>query len=106
SAHVLDSLQKITQLTRIEHRLRDRILRACFHLPLEALYLFVEIDRSRIHADTDAERRRLADRIVAEVETMVQLVDHVRQTNRIDVEYGGRVRVWSHLRRIARDHQN
>ena len=32
---------------------------------------------------------------------MVQLVHHVRQANRVDVEHSGRVRIRAHLRRIA-----
>src|SRR6185503_1197664 len=105
-ADVLNTLQKITQLTGIEYRLRDRILRARFDLPLEPFDLFLKVDRSRIHANADTERGRLTDGIVSEIETMVQLIDHVRQTNRIDIEDGRCVRVWSHLRRIASDDEN
>src|SRR6185369_3136148 len=103
NAHVLDALQKIAQLSGVKHWLRDRILRACFHLPLEPLDLFVKIDRAGIHVDADTERSRFADRIVAEVETMIQFVDHVRETDRVDIKHGGRVWIWSHLRRIAGD---
>ena len=99
-------LEKIAQLIRIKHRLRDRILRARFNLPFETLDLFVEIDRAGIHADADTERRRFTNRIVAEVETVVQLVDHVRQTDRVDIKHGRRIRIWSHLWRIAGDHEN
>ena len=34
---------------------------------------------------------------------MIELVDHVRQADRVDVENGGRVRVRPHLWRIAGD---
>ena len=34
---------------------------------------------------------------------MIQFVDYVRQTDRVDVEHGSRVRIGTHLRRVARD---
>ena len=43
----------------VEHRLRDRVLRARLHLPLEAAELVLGIDRHRIDADADREARRL-----------------------------------------------
>ena len=103
---MFDAFQKITQLTGIKHGLRDRILRARFDLPLKPLNLFVKINCAGIHTNADTESSRFTDRIVSEIETMVQLVDHVCKTDRVDIEDSGRVRIRSHLRRIARDHED
>ena len=61
------------------------------------------IDRDRIHADADREARRLADRVAARIEAVIQVADEIRQSDRVDVEHRGRVGIRSHLRRIAGD---
>ena len=83
---MLDRLQKIAQLIRIKHRLRDRILRTGFNLTFEATDLLFGINRAWINADADAERGRLTNGIVSDVESMVQFVDHVRQADGVDIE--------------------
>ena len=98
--------RKRLELTGVEHRLRDRVLGARLHLPVETPQLVVEIEMSRIDADADREARRLAERIAAEVEAAVHEADHVGQADRVDVEHRRRVRVRSHLRRIAGDEQH
>ena len=60
NAHVLDATsRKRSSCVDVEHRLRDRVLRARVDLPLEAPQLVRRIDRHRIHADADREARRL-----------------------------------------------
>ena len=85
----------------VEHRLRDGVFGACFDLPFKALDFFFQVHCARIDADADGESGRFANGIVAEVQTVVQLVHHVRQTNRVDVKNCSRVRIRPHLRRIA-----
>ena len=55
-----DRLEKSLELLDVEHRLRDRVLRARVHLPLESPQLVRGIDRRRIHADADRERASAA----------------------------------------------
>ena len=64
---------------------------------------FFEINRTRIDANADREGGRFAGRVIAEIQSVVQLVHHVRQTNSVDVEHGRGIRVRPHLRRIARN---
>src|SRR5690606_13829610 len=89
------------ELFGIEDGLRDRVFGTCLDLPFKTFDLFIEIDRTGIHTDADREFRRLADRVVAEVEVVVELVDHIREADRIDVKDGGRVRIRPHFWRIA-----
>src|SRR5687767_7810252 len=102
---MLDLFEERAKLTGIEHRLRDRIFGSGLDLPLETPDLFLEIHRARIDADAYRKRGRLSDRIVADIQTVIELIYHVRQTDRVDVEHGGRVRVRAHLRGIAGDDQ-
>ena len=51
-----------------------------------------KIYRARIDTDTDGKRGRAADRIIAQIETVIEFVDHIRQADRVNVENGGRVR--------------
>src|ERR1044072_8939848 len=98
---MLYAVQEFAQLVGIEDRLRDGILRPGLHLVLETFDLFVKVNRAGVDADANAEGRRLSNRVVAEVETVIQLVDHVRQADGVYVEDGGGVRIWPHLRRGA-----
>jgi hypothetical protein len=96
----------IPELLGIENGLRDRVFRA----PASTFHSKRRISSSRLTApgiDADADRkcRRFADRVVAEIEPVIELVDHIRQADRVDVENGGRVRIRAHLWRIAGDDQ-
>src|SRR3712207_8352764 len=54
--------EEALELRDVEDRLRDRVLRARVHLPLEAPELLRRVDRGRVDADADDEAGRLADR--------------------------------------------
>src|SRR5258706_14558018 len=75
------------------------------HFPIETAKLVIEIEMTGIDADADRELRRLAEWIPAEVEAVIHQVGHVRETDRIDVEHGGGIRIRAHLGRIAGDEQ-
>src|SRR5262245_7837790 len=97
--------EEVLELLDIENWLRDGVFGAGFDLPLEATDFVIEIDRAGIDAHADDEFRRLADRVSARIEAVVELIDQVRQTYGINIEDGRGVRIWSHLRRIAGDDQ-
>ena len=50
---MLDTLQKIAQLLRIKHRLRDCIFGSGFDLPFKAPQLFFHVHGAGIHTNTD-----------------------------------------------------
>src|SRR5712671_195753 len=76
---MFDAAEKFLKLTRVEHRLSDRVLRARFDFIFKAFDFFVKIDSAGIYADANTERRRLANRIVTNIEAVIQLVHHVSQ---------------------------
>ena len=78
---MLDAAQEVAQLLHVEDGLRDGELGPGLDLPLEALYLFVEVERAGVDADADAKGRGRAYRIVAEVEAVVEFADHVGQAD-------------------------
>src|SRR5690349_14564699 len=106
NAHMLNPFQKVSQLICIEHRLRDRVLSSSLNLPLEPFDLFFEIDCAGIHSYPNTESRWLTDWIVAQVQTMVQLIHHVCQADGVDIKDGGRVWIGTHLWWITGDDQN
>jgi hypothetical protein len=73
-----DALEEALELTRVEHRLRDRILGAGVDLPLEALDLVCGIDGGRVHSYADRERGRRADRVAPRIQPAIQVADEVR----------------------------
>src|SRR5215510_3562419 len=99
------TLEEVFELPHVEDRLRDGEFGAGLHLPLEAPDFVIEIDRAGVDANADDEFRRLADRVAAWVEAVVEVVDQIRQTDRIDIEDGRGVGIRPHLRRIAGDDQ-
>src|SRR5262245_36579935 len=99
------TLEEVFELPDVEDRLRDGEFGAGLDLPLEAPDFIIQVNRARVDAHADDEFRRLADRIAAGIEAVVEVVDQVRQTDRIDIEDGRGVRVRPHLRRIAGDDQ-
>ena len=101
NSNVFYSAQKRPQLFGVKDRLRNRVLRPGFNFVFKSFDLVVQIDCSWVHPDPNAKGRRLADRVVAQVKSVIQLVHHVCQTNRVDVKHGSGVRVRSHLWRIA-----
>src|SRR6185369_9598074 len=103
NATVLDPLEKDMELLDIKHRLGNGILGAGLDLPLEAFDFFIKIHRAGINADADRESGRFASRVIPQIQSVVQLVDHVRQTDSVNVEYGCGIRVRPHLRWIARN---
>ena len=62
-----------------------------------------QIDRRGVYADADGESRRGADLIASRIEPTVQIAHEVREPDGVDVEHGGRARIWTHLRRVAGD---
>ena len=103
---MLDRREEFLELHHIEHRLRDRVLSPRLHLPLEAFELLRRINRGRIHADTNRELRRLANRVAARIQSPIQVAHEVGEPDRINVEHGGRVRIRPHLWRIAGDEKH
>src|SRR5436853_944908 len=101
NSEALDSLQESPQLLGIERRLCDRIFRARFHLPFESPEFVFQVHGAWIDANAYIERCGLADWISSDIKTVIQPVDHIRQTDRIDVEDRGSIRIRPHLRRIA-----
>ncbi len=95
--------EKRSQLFGVKNRLRDRVFGTGLDLPFEAANLLFHIHGTRIYADADRECGRFADRIVAEIEAVVEFVDHVGQADGVDVKNGGRVRIRPHFWRIAGD---
>ena len=65
-----------------------------------------QIERAGFARHADVKRRRLADRLPADVEPAVQPRDHVGQADRIDVEDRRRVRVVADAWRVAGDEQH
>ena len=73
-AHVLDAARrKRSSCADVEHRLRDRVLGARLHLPLEALELVRGIDRGRDSRRRRSRTRRRADRVAAGIEPAIQV---------------------------------
>src|SRR5207245_9558374 len=103
NSRILDTFNEVTQLLNVKYWLRDRILRTRLNLVFEATNLLVRIDRAGVDSNTNTKRCRLANGVVADVETMVQLADHIRQTNGVNVKDSGCVRVGTHLWRVAGD---
>ncbi len=105
NASVLDRREKLLELFDVEHWLGDRVFGARFHFPLEPLELLRGVQRRGIHPNADRELRRLADRVPAGIEPAIQLAHEIGETDRIDVEHRGRVRVRPHLWWITGDEQ-
>src|SRR5262249_10233099 len=69
----------------------------------EAAYFFVNVDDPRVRANADGEPRPAANRIAADVQPEIQVVNDVHQTDGIDVKDRRGVRIVAELRRIAGD---
>src|SRR5947209_3222773 len=95
----------MTQLLRIENGLGDRVFGTGLDLPFKSTDLFFEIEGTRIYANTNGKSRWLADRVIAQVQPVVEFIDHVGQTDRVNIENSSRVGVRPHLWRIAGDDQ-
>ena len=95
--------RKAFEQIQIEHRLRDHVFGAGFHLPFEAADLFVHIERAGIGAHADQQRGLRAHGIAADVQAVIQIVDDVDQADGVHVEHRGRVGIGAHARRIAGD---
>ena len=67
NANALDALEELPHRSDVEDRLRHRKLGAGLDLVLEASDLLIEIERSGIGSHADVERRRLADRLAADI---------------------------------------
>ena len=78
--------QKSFEQTKIEDRLRDAELRACFYLVLEAADLLVNVGHPRIGGDRHREPGRPNNRISADIEPMIQALHDPRKTDRVNVE--------------------
>ena len=100
---VLDALQELLQQVEIEHRLRDDVLGAGLHFPLEAADLLVQVQRAGIRAHADQQRGLRTHRVAADIEPVIQIVDDVDQADGVHVEHRGGVRIGAHARRIAGD---
>src|SRR5262249_32857778 len=104
-ATVFDALEEGFQLLGVEDRLRDGVFRSGFDLPFKAADLVIQVDRAGIDAYADDKLRRLADRVSARIQSVIQAVDQVGQSDRVNVEDGRGVRVRPHLRRVAGNDQ-
>src|SRR4029079_11956642 len=87
NALAFDLCEERLELLDVEHRMSNRVLSASVDFPREALELMVDIDSNGIHADADCEACRVSDRVTARIETMIQIVDEIRQPDGIDVEH-------------------
>ena len=88
----LDPLEECQHRGDVEDRLRDGKLRAGFDLVTEAPDLVIEIERPGIGRHADVESGRLADRLAADVEPVIEPRRHVRQADGVDVEHRRRIR--------------
>ena len=70
-AAVVDALEKVAQLPGIKNRLSDRVFGAGLNLPFKAPHLLFHIHCAGINADADRKCGRFADRIVANVQTVI-----------------------------------
>ena len=73
------------------------------HFPFQTPKFLVHIQRARIGADADQQRRLRSHRVAAEIQTLIQVIGDVREADRVDIEDRGGVRISAHARRIARD---
>src|SRR5439155_2882221 len=96
-----EAVQESNQRVQLVERLGHRELRASLDLLLEALHLLIEVLSGGIHRAPDEERGRLPDRVPAEVGPGVELLQDPDQSDRIDVEDRGGVRVVARAGRIA-----
>jgi hypothetical protein len=61
--------------------LSDGVFGSGFDLPFKTPDFFFEIDRARIDADSDGESRGTANRVVSLIKPVIELVDHICQTD-------------------------
>jgi len=100
---VFDPLQEIIQKSKVEDRLGYDIFRARLHLVFEALDLLIQVGQPGIGADSNHESGSRPDRIPAQIQPPVQVVDNVHQSDRIHVKHRRRIGIVPHLRRISRN---
>src|SRR4051812_21076817 len=98
---MLDALEESLQDRDIEDRLRDGVLRASFHLELESADFFIEVRCARVGAHADHKSGASSNGIAADVESLIEIVRDIHQSDRVNVEDRGGVRIIPQLRRIA-----
>src|SRR5713101_1815846 len=81
-----NALQERLEAAHVEDRARDDELGARLDLVLETAELLIEVRSRRIHRHADEKRGRRADRLSADVASVVEARDHVGQPDRVDVE--------------------
>ena len=100
---MFDLPKECLQQRQIEYRLGDRVFRPSSHFVLEAPDFFVEVWDAGIGAHSDYKACAYPNGIAAYVQSAVQILYDVYQTNGIHVEDCRRVWIVAHLRRITRD---
>src|SRR5438477_7053452 len=105
-SELLHLLEKRFELARVEDRLGDREFGPGLHFPRKPRQLTVLFGGAGIHAHANRPLGHSTKRVVAGVESLIQTIDQVRETDRVDVEDCRRVRVRAHLGRIAGDDQD
>ncbi len=98
---LLDPLQKILQQADVEYRLRHRVFSSGLHLELKPPDLFIQVGKPRIRSDADHKARTRTDRVSAQIQPPVQVVDDINQADGIHIKDRRRVRIVAHLWRIA-----
>src|SRR6185437_11226331 len=101
NAEFPDAFQKILEQAQIEDRLGDDIFGASLHFVGEAAQLVLKIWHAGIGSDGDGEVGARADGVGPDIETVIQAVHHVDETDGVHVKHSSRVRIIAHLRRIA-----
>jgi hypothetical protein len=100
---VFDPAQKVLQQLDIEDRLRHRIFSARGHFIFESPDFFVQVGESGIRPYADHKSCARSNRISAQIQPSIQVVNNIHQSNGIHIKYRRCVRIVTHLRRIARD---
>ena len=71
---------------RVEHRSGDNEVGPGVDLPVQAPRFSVLVHSDLAHSDTDDKARGYADRVPTGIDSSVQPVDHVGESDRVDVQ--------------------
>ena len=100
-----DAVDERPKLLGVKNGLGDGIFRTGLDFPLESADLLIDVYRTGIHADADRKRSRFSDRVIADVETVVEFIDHIGQADGVNVKDRRRIGVRAHLRRVTGDQE-
>src|ERR1700687_1184100 len=98
---MLNAPDEVLQKTQVENGLGHCVLRSSLYFVLEPANLLVHVRQPRICSHTNHEAGSVANRISTQIETAVEAVHDVDQTDGIHIEHSSCVRIIAHLRRIA-----